>query len=85
MTAHTYYNRANFPRLVWARPDSNWHIYANESGKCASIPVRPGCEATQFGDLAHVRDCKHRQAAIHRPELLAVTKSRAYLLRWLMR
>lgn len=55
---HPYYNRENFPRLVWARKDSNWHIYANAKGHCAAIPVRNGALASDFGDLAHVAKVK---------------------------
>ena len=46
---HDYYNTTYFPRLVWAREDSNWHIYANEHGKCASISVRNGAQASGAG------------------------------------
>lgn len=55
---HPYYNTTNFPRLVWAQKNSNWHVYANKAGKCASIPVKPGCLASDFGDLAHVAKMK---------------------------
>lgn len=29
MSEHHYYNQANFPRLVWSRPERNWDIYAD--------------------------------------------------------
>ena len=79
---HRYYNTTYFPRLVWAQKDSNWHVYANAEGKCASIPVCSGAEATQFGDLAHVRDCKRRTALRRNPALLADKRTRKALARW---
>ena len=79
---HDYYNTTHFPRLVWARKDSNWHIYANEYGYCASIPVRNGAQATQFGDLSHVRDCKRRDAVKRNPDLLANKRTHKALARW---
>ena len=59
---HPFYNRTNFPRLVWARQDSNWHIYANAQGQCAAIPVRKYASASAYGDLTHVRNIKREQA-----------------------
>ena len=80
---HDYYNTTYFPRLVWAREDSNWHIYANEHGKCASIPVRNSfAQATQFGDLQHVADCKRRTAVSRNPALLANKRTHKALARW---
>lgn len=61
--AHSYYNRDNFPRIVWDRPDSNWLICANAKGQCAAIAVKPGYESTAFGDLAHVARIKREEAA----------------------
>ena len=79
---HDYYNLDNFPRLVWARKDSNWYIYANERGKCASIAVVDGAQSTQFGDLRHVADCKHRDAVARNPALLGNRATRKKLARW---
>lgn len=82
MEQHRFYNRDNFPRLVWAEKGSNWHIYADVAGNCAAIPVEPGCEATHFGTLAHVANVKRRKAA-QRDKTLA---ERCKLLwRWLPR
>ena len=77
---HPRYNRTYYPRLVWARADSNWHIYADSQGRCAAIPVKPGALASDFGDLAHVRDCKHRDAARRDPALAERCKR---LWRWI--
>lgn len=62
MNIHSYYNIVNFPRLVWARKNTNWHIYADAKGNCAAIPVVNGCLASDFGNLAHVAKCKQRDA-----------------------
>lgn len=62
MDNHPYYNRTNFPRRVWHRPDANWDIYADAFGNCASIATKPSCRSTGFGNLAHVAKCKQRDA-----------------------
>lgn len=59
---HQYYNRSNFPRLVWSRPDCNWDIYADARGNCAAIPTKPGALASHFGDLRHVARVKYEKA-----------------------
>ena len=53
MMTFAQYCRANYARLVWHRPDSNWDIYADSYGNCAAIPTKPGALASDFGDLAH--------------------------------
>ena len=63
MIEHHYYNQANFPRLVWSRPERNWDIYADAKGKCAAIPTKPGALTTHFGDLRHVARIKREEAA----------------------
>lgn len=63
MAGHEYYNQANFPRLVWSRPERNWDIYADAKGNCAAIPTKPGALATHFGDLRHVSRIKREDAA----------------------
>lgn len=79
---HDYWNRDNFPRLVWAKRDSNWHIYADSFGNCASIAVRNGAHSTGFGKLSHVADCKRRDALQRNPALLSKRETWPALARW---
>lgn len=60
--AHAHWTVANFPRLVWHRPDANWDIYANANGSCAAIPTKEGAQASWFGNLAHVARIKREDA-----------------------
>lgn len=54
---HPYYNTENFPNYILT--DSNWSIWANGAGYCASIPTpkmqRRGCRASTFGTIWHVQ------------------------------
>ena len=62
----SHYNRANYPRLVWAHRDYPWHVWASPSGQCAAIPVNPesGHMPSGFGNLAHLAKAKRRAAYV---------------------
>lgn len=62
MDNHSYYNRRNFPRLVWKRADLGHDIYADQFGNCAAIASKPGYLSSGFGKLDHVAKCKQRDA-----------------------
>ena len=62
MENHPYYNRTNFPRLVWKRRALGHDIYADQFGNCAAIASKPGYLSSGFGNLAHVAKCKQRDA-----------------------
>lgn len=68
---HPIYNRANYPRLVWSQPDSNWHIYANAAGQCAAIAHKRGAQSSHFGDLQHVARCKRFDAVTYYRRVMA--------------
>ena len=54
---HVHYNKTHFPHFVGNH--GNWDIYRNDSDNCAAIPTpeaaRKGCQASHFGNMAHVR------------------------------
>ena len=60
-----HYNRRNYPRIVWNRPDSPWLICADASGNCAAIPrlADSGHLPSHYGSLAFVAMRKRQQAA----------------------
>jgi hypothetical protein len=53
---HTFYNTENYPNYILT--ESNWSIWANGAGMCASIPTpkmqRQGCRAAPFGDMLYL-------------------------------
>jgi hypothetical protein len=61
---HAYYNRENFPVVVWDRPGSPWLICASARGSCAAIPrdEETGHKASGFGDMAFVDGMKRETA-----------------------
>ena len=73
-TAHTHYNRINYPQFVCHH--GNWDIWANENGRCAAIPsasgAAVGCNATMFGDMQYVRVTLAKELAEAAAEAAAV-------------
>lgn len=57
---HEFYNTENYPNYI--QTDSNWTIWANGAGNCASIPTpkaqRKGCSASGFGNMSYTRMVK---------------------------
>lgn len=75
----THYTTDNYPRLVWARRDFPFRIYARADGACAAIPVDPtsGHIACHYGNLSHVTHVK--QANIRSFERACMDQSRQWL------